>query len=101
MAHIGWYLVAFALVALATVLTRHLEPMLGESISPLFFAAVMLAARTGGLGPGLAATALAGWCSAYYFPNNPPGSNLFSWDDSIRLAVFLLVSLLTSSLTSL
>jgi two-component system sensor kinase FixL len=95
------YVFACLLVALATLATRSLEPLLGESISPLFFAAVMLAAWTGGLGPGLAATALAGWCSAYYFPNNPPGSTLFSWDDLIRLAVFLLVSVLISSLTSL
>src|SRR5260370_862924 len=61
----------------------------------------MASAWPGGCGPGLLATALAGWASAYYFPNNPPGSSIFSWDDAIRLAVFLMVSLLISSLTSL
>ncbi len=75
--------------------------MLGESISPLFFAAVVVAAWTGGHGPGLVATALAGWASAYFFPNNPPGSTLFSWDDAIRLSVFLMVSVLISSLVAL
>jgi PAS domain S-box-containing protein len=95
------YLLALCLVAIATVITRSLEPVLGETISPFFFAAVMLSAWTGGLGPGLVATAAAGWASAYFFPNNPPGSTLFSWDDAIRMAVFLMVSVLISSLTSL
>jgi PAS domain S-box-containing protein len=95
------YALPVVLVLLATIVTKSLEPQLGETISPLFFAAVMLSAWTGGLGPGLLATALAGWASAYYFPNNPPGSGMFSWDDGIRLAVFFMVSLLISSLTSL
>ena len=85
----------------ALVVTLRLKPLLGESISPLFFAAVMLSAWYGGLGPGLLATALAGWASAYFFPDNPPGAAVFSWDDGIRLAVFLMVAALISSLTSL
>jgi PAS domain S-box-containing protein len=95
------YCLACASVALALLATLHLKPLLGESISPLFFAAVMLSAWYGGLGPGLLATALAGWASSFFFPNNPPGAAVFSWDDGIRLAVFLMVASLISSLTSL
>jgi len=85
-------------VVLATVVTRDIQPLLGESISPLFFAAVMLSTWFGGMGPGLLSTALAGWASAYYFVNS---SLVFDVDDAIRLVVFLMVSLLISSLTSL
>jgi PAS domain S-box-containing protein len=99
--HFLGYCLACASVAGALVVTLRLKPLLGESISPLFFAAVMLSAWYGGLGPGLLATALAGWASAYFFPDNPPGGAVFSWDDSIRLAVFLMVATLISSLTSL
>jgi PAS domain S-box-containing protein len=95
------YCLAVVLVALALIATLHLKPLLGESISPLFFAAVMLSAWYGGPGPGLLATLLAGWASSHYFPDNPPGRSGFSWDDGIRLAVFLMVATLISSLTSL
>ena len=51
----GWQPVAMyglAVVA-ATAFTRLLQPLLGPALSPLFFAAVVLSARYGGLGPGL------------------------------------------------
>ncbi|MFI5380989.1 MAG: PAS domain S-box protein [Tepidisphaerales bacterium] len=91
---------AIGLVVVATIVTRHIQVYLGESISPLFFAAVMISTWFWGLGPGLTATLLAGWASAYYFPNNPPGAALFWWDDAIRLVVFLMVSLLIGWLTA-
>lgn len=94
------YGLAIALVLLATGITRRIQPYLGESISPLFFVAVMFSAWYGGLGPGLLSTGLAGWASAFFFMN-PPGSSLLGWDDLIRLAVFLMVALLISSLTSM
>ncbi len=97
------YVAAVALVGLANVLTRRLQESIGamgESISPLFFAAVALAAGYGGVGPGLLATALAGYASAVFYPN-PPGTSLFWWDDAVRLAVFLMVAVLISSLSHL
>ena len=95
------YALAIALVVGATWVTLRIQPLMGESISPLFFAAVMVSAWYGGWGPGLLATALAGWSSAYYFLDNPPGQGLFGWDDWIRLGVFVMVAVLISSLTSL
>ena len=94
------YALAVGSVVLATVVTRQIQPWMGESISPLFFAAVMLSAWFGGLGPGLLATVLAGWASAYFFLN-PPGSALIGWDDIVRLCVFLMVALLISFLTAM
>jgi two-component system, LuxR family, sensor kinase FixL len=94
------YVAAACLVAIALLITRRMQSLLGETISPLFFAAVMLSAWWGGLGPGLLATALAGVASAYFFVN-PAGSGLVGWDDVIRLSTFLMVAVLISTLTSL
>lgn len=94
------YFLPIALVAIATVLTRRVHQVLGE-ISPLFFVAVMVSAWFGGLGPGLLATALAGWASAYYFYDTPPGTGAFGWDDALRLMVFLMMALLISFLLNM
>ena len=58
----------------------------------------MVSAWFGGLGPGLLATALAGWASTYYFYDMPPGTGVFGWDDVLRLMIFLMVALLISFL---
>jgi two-component system CheB/CheR fusion protein len=94
------YAIAVVLVALATLLTRKSQPVLGE-ISPLFFVAVMLSAWFGGIGPGLFATAVAGFASAYFFYDIPSGSGIFGWDDALRLVIFLLVALLISFLLNM
>lgn len=68
--------------------------------APFFYAAVILSAWWGGLGPGLLATALDGYfCGVYML--NPVGSPSFGWDDALQLCIFLMVALLISSLTSL
>src|SRR5437763_2883604 len=95
------YLLAVALVAAATWVTIRIKPHMGESISPLYFAAVMVSAWYGGWGPGLFAAALAGWASAYFFLEKPPRSAPFAVDDTMRFVVFLMVHGLISSLTSL
>ena len=95
------YGLALVSVVLATWVTLRIQSLMGESISPLYFAAVMLSAWYGGWGPGLLATGLAGWASAYFFLDNPPGQGPFGWDDAIRLGVFIMVAVLISSLTSL
>jgi signal transduction histidine kinase len=94
------YCLAIILVVMATLLTQKTQPVLGE-ISPLFFVAVMLSTWFGGIGPGLAATALAGWASAYYFYDIPAGTGIFGWDDVLRLGVFLMVALLISFLLNM
>jgi PAS domain S-box-containing protein len=92
---------AIGLSLLAAGLAWLMNPVVGQSTEPIFFAAVMLAAWIGGLGPGLVATAISGYLSGRYFFLNPVGSPGFGWDDLIRLLIFFLVALLISSLTSL
>jgi PAS domain S-box-containing protein len=94
---VATYGLAVVAVALATVITRKTQPIVGE-ISPFFFAAIMLSTWFGGVGPGLLATALAGFASTYFFYNIPEGSGIFGWDDMLRLSVFVMVALLISSL---
>lgn len=77
-----------------------IKPIIGGTTAPLFYAAVILSAWWGGLGPGLLATALDGYfCGLYML--NPVGSPTFGWDDRLQLCIFLMVALLISSLTSL
>ncbi len=92
---------AVGLSLLAAGIAWLMNPIVGQSTEPIFFAAVMLAAWVGGLGPGLVATAVSGYLSGYYFFLNPVGSVGFGWDDILRLIIFCLVALLISSLTSL
>ena len=96
----GRYALAILFVLTATGIAWLINPRIGESTASLFFAAVILSAWTGGLGPGLVATALCGYISGIYLLN-PVGSPGFGWDDLLRLAVFVLVALLINYLTSL
>jgi signal transduction histidine kinase/ActR/RegA family two-component response regulator len=66
-------------------------------VSPLFFAAVVLSAWRGGLGPGILATGLAGLVTAYYFIE-PVHSLQIGMDDAVRVLVFTGVALLISYL---
>jgi K+-sensing histidine kinase KdpD len=52
------------------LLTHLLWPLIDPAATPVFFAAVMVSAFYGGLGPGLLATALSTWAIDYFF--NPP-----------------------------
>jgi two-component system CheB/CheR fusion protein len=94
------YLIPFALVSIATILSKLALRFLGE-ISPLFFVAVMLSAWFGGPGPGLLSTLLAAWAGWYFFRNFPPGTNGFGWDDAFRLTIFLMIALLISFLLNM
>jgi C4-dicarboxylate-specific signal transduction histidine kinase len=93
------YGVAIVAAVLALLLTLLLWPMIKPSVSPLFFAAVMLSAWYGGLGPGLLATALAVVAIDYFFLP-PPSTRIIALDEFLRLGVFVLVALLISSLTA-
>lgn len=90
---------AVATVALALVLTLLLWPMIQPSVFLLFFAAVMVSAWYGGLGPGLLATALTVVVIDYLFLP-PPSMRIIALDTSLRLGVFVLIALLTSLLTA-
>src|SRR4051794_32674484 len=92
------YGLALLSVTVALKLTSLLWAFLMPSVSPLFFAAVMISAWYGGLGPGLMATALAGLASAYFLM--PPAESLFiGLDDLVQLTVFAFVAILINSLT--
>lgn len=88
---------ACLLVGVATVLTRLLSDIGEVGISPLLFAAVLISAWFGGLGPGLLATALSGVATAYLLL---PHLRTFrgAQDAVIRVLVFTIVALLASSL---
>lgn len=93
------YGTALLVVALAAVCTRWLRHFGDAGISPLFFAAVLVSAWIGGLGPGLLATALSGIATAYLLL--PRGSSVAAIEDLVpRLLVFIVVALLASSLNA-
>lgn len=94
------YIVAVLAVALALGLTSLLWPVLKPSTSLLFFAAVMFSAWYGGLGPGLLSTLLSTLAIIYFF-DSPTHTFKIDVADILRLGVFVLVSLLISSLNGL
>jgi signal transduction histidine kinase len=100
LAHSQWLRYGFALaaVALSVTLTLFLRPVIEPSVFPFFIAAVMITAWYGGLGPSLLATILAVLAIETLFIQNPgPLRYLHGY---IRLVLFVLVSLLISSLTA-
>jgi len=76
-----------------------LSPVVGASVSPLFYLAVMIGAWYGGMGPGLVSTALAALITAWIFIP-PPDSIWMGWDDLMRLFVFLAEAILIGSLAA-
>lgn len=93
------YGVAGALAAVALLLTFLLHSLLDPPVFSFFFAAVMLSAWYGGLGPGLLTTILAVLAIDSAFLSSPetPALNPPSF---LRLTLFALVALLISSLTA-
>lgn len=96
------YGVAVWLSLLALLLTLLLQqPMQQNSPSPflLFFAAVIVSAWYGGLGPALLTTALSVVVSDYFLLSRPY-SLVFDVDNPLRLVTFALMALLISFLTN-
>ncbi|HEY9691170.1 MAG TPA: PAS domain S-box protein [Oculatellaceae cyanobacterium] len=94
------YLVSLGIVASALLLTLLLKPLLGTTNVPLFYAAVAISAWYGGMEAGLVATLLSTLAIQYFFI--PPLHNLGINDLThvVRLIVFVLVTLIISSLNS-
>jgi len=89
------YAIAVAAVGAAALLTTALRPALGGAVSSLFFAAVVVACWSGGLRPGLVATALSALViEAIFFPP------LYRLDAAslVRVFAFIVIALLTVSL---
>jgi signal transduction histidine kinase len=81
------YTTAVLSVALASLATSLLWPLINPQASPLFLTAIVISAWRGGKGPGLLATILSGLTLDYFFiaPQYQLGG---SWDDISRLIVF-------------
>ena len=94
------YGVAVGAAALAMLLTLLLWPLTAQIPYLLFFAAVMVSAWYGGLGPGLLTTALAAAGSTYFLL--PPFYSLAvdTLDNVIRLGLFVFVALMISFLNA-
>ena len=93
------YGIALLVVALALLLKLLLEPViLQETPFLLVFAAVIVSAWYGGLGPGLLATVVAGLATDYFFlpPINAFSVNVFSGlgGEAIPLVLYMLEGLL-------
>ncbi|MBA3440392.1 MAG: DUF4118 domain-containing protein, partial [Pyrinomonadaceae bacterium] len=93
------YAVAVVSVAVALVVELLLDPLVdGESSFLIFFAAVMVSAWHGGLGPGLLATLLAAAVSNYLFLS--PIYSFFghTLSQNLRLGICVIEGVLISSL---
>jgi K+-sensing histidine kinase KdpD len=91
------YGVAILTSLCALLITYLLWPAVDPVGMPLLLAAVMVSAWYGGLGPGLLATALSAFASVYLFLP-PHFSLIIGLGEILRLAVFMTVALLISSL---
>jgi signal transduction histidine kinase len=94
------YVVAGGATVVAVVLARLVYPVLEPTMSPLFFAAVVVTAWYGGFGPALFTTALAVVGKTYFFVS--PRQSL--WIDDIaaglQLGLFVVIAFLVSSVMS-
>ncbi|MFQ4146971.1 PAS domain S-box protein [Chlorogloeopsis sp. ULAP02] len=86
-------------VALALVLTLRLQPFLAPANLSLFYLAVVISTRYGGIKAGIAATILSTLAVSYFFIT-PLYSFSISSTCLVPLGIFLLVTLLISSLDS-
>ena len=94
--HYGISVVVFSLALLVTHL---LWPLIEPSASTLFFAAIMLAAFYGGLGPGLLVSVLSALAIDYYFVV-PFSQFEITVGNTVRAGVFMLVAAMTSWLNA-
>lgn len=88
-----------ATVGLALALASLLPSRADPSHFTLFFAAVMISAWYGGLGPGLVATVMSALALDYFFISPFRSINL-DWAALLRLSVFTTVAAITSYLTT-
>ena len=87
------YLSAVGATIVAAVLTQALLHWMGSAISPIFFIAVVLVSAYAGLRPGLFCGVLSAIaCNLLFVSSVGP-------EDLMRLAAFMIVALLVSSLT--
>ena len=93
------YGAAALMVLAATAATYAIRDVLGNSISILFFPAVLFSAIYGGYGPALLATVLS-TATLAYIVIRPHTSFEIGADDLIRLGIFAVVAMVTASISS-
>jgi len=94
------YGVALLSVALAVGTNLLFNPYLAPTLTPPFFAAVMVSAWYGGLGPGLLATALSTLAINYFLVEPLYSLNIPSLGTLARLGVFVMAAILINSLNA-
>lgn len=94
------YGMAVMTVVLALILTLLLRPLLEPSVFQLFYAAVAISAWYGGMRPGLLSAALSTFVSNYFFITPFYSLNISNTAGFVRLGVFVLVTLIISSLNA-
>jgi K+-sensing histidine kinase KdpD len=96
--HVRTYTVSVLAAAAAFLISHAVSPAIEPIRSPLFLAAIVIAAWYGGLGPGLLAAATAAVAKVYFVL---PQTALAIADaaDVLYLAVFVSVATLVSTLT--
>ncbi|MEO6463732.1 MAG: DUF4118 domain-containing protein, partial [Candidatus Eisenbacteria bacterium] len=88
------YAIAFAAVAVATVLRRALDPLVGENVPFMtYFPAIILAAWTTRLGASIFALVLAAVAAGVYFMEPRLGWGVDSVPNQVSLVVFVFVGL--------
>jgi signal transduction histidine kinase len=93
------YGIAVAGVGAAAIVTHFLRGLGDVGIAPQFFAAILLSAWYGGLGPGLLAIALSAIATGYFLlPPNSAHAGEAIGAYILRLVVFTIVALLTNAL---
>jgi signal transduction histidine kinase len=93
------YGIAVVAVLVAFGVRMMLSPVVGASVSPLFYLAVMIGAWYGGMGPGLLSTVLAGFITAWRIIP-PPNSFRMTGAELMQLFVFLAEAVLIGSLAA-
>jgi PAS domain S-box-containing protein len=92
------YGVALLCVALAVGTNLLFNPYIAPTLTPPFFAAVMVSAWYGGLGPGLLATVLSTLAINYFWVEPLYSLNIPSVGSLARLGVFVMAAILINSL---
>jgi signal transduction histidine kinase len=92
------YALAALAASVAALATHLLSGIADAGLTPLFFAAVLLSAWYGGLGPGLFCTVLSGVAAVFLLVHRYPLRRQGVEDHILRVLVFTTVALLTSSL---
>lgn len=87
------------LVTLAALLTQSIVAVSGRTVFALFYAAILISAWYGGLGPGLLAAILATLAGNYFFLS-PAQIQMPDLAGGVQVGTFLLLALFTGSLAS-